>query len=320
MRRGGTRSGRRSGCRWGVRIGCKDGVARRCLGYSRRVELLRALAALAEPPSAALRPIADALELGPLPPAAIHADLFDFQLYPFASVYLNADGMLGGEARDRIAGFWRALGASPPAEPDHLTTLLGGLASLLDEAPAVCDDRAETATTRAWRAFFAEHIESWLPAWLSSLERLCAADDRRAFFRCWGHLLGRTLAELEARASVPGGLPLHLRAAPALADPRQDGADAFLQGLLAPAVSGIILLRDDLARGARTLELGLRHGERRFVLRALLGQRATATFAWLAQEAQRQAASLRDRGPADRHWRKRAAATSHLLRALACAA
>ena len=53
-----------------------------------------------------------------------HTDLFVFQLQPYASVYLGAEGMLGGEARDRIAGFWRALGASPPSEPDHLATML----------------------------------------------------------------------------------------------------------------------------------------------------------------------------------------------------
>ena len=96
------------------------------------MEIFRALGALLEPPSPGHERLAAALELGPLPPAADHTDLFDFQLYPYASVYLGAEGMLGGEARDRIAGFWRALGLTPPPEPDHLAVMLGLYAGLCE--------------------------------------------------------------------------------------------------------------------------------------------------------------------------------------------
>ena len=40
--------------------------------------------------------------------------------------------MLGGEAADRVAGFWRALGREVPGEPDHLSALLGLYAGLAD--------------------------------------------------------------------------------------------------------------------------------------------------------------------------------------------
>src|SRR5204863_6550834 len=96
------------------------------------VELFRTLGVLLEPPVAAHRPLAELLDLGPPPSAAEHTDLFRFQLYPYASVYLGAEGMLGGEARDRIAGFWRALGLVPPAEPDELTVMLGFYAELAE--------------------------------------------------------------------------------------------------------------------------------------------------------------------------------------------
>ena len=51
--------------------------------------------------------------------------------------------MLGGEARDRIAGFWRALGLVPPPEPDHLAVMLG----LYAGQPGA----------RAWRRYISEH-------------------------------------------------------------------------------------------------------------------------------------------------------------------
>jgi hypothetical protein len=123
----------------------------------------------------------------------------------------------------------------------------------------------------------------------------------------WGELLERAITtELEAlgREAV---LPLHLREAPAI-DP--EGPD-FVAQLLAPARSGVLLTRSDLARCARELGLGLRLGERRFALRALLEQDAPATLGWLALEARRQAA-LRGTG----FWRKRALAASRLLASL----
>ena len=88
------------------------------------MELFRALGSLAEPPAAVGREIADALDLGSLPDPAAHSYLFDQQLPPYASVYLGPEGMLGGDARDRIAGFWRALDLTPPGESDHITTML----------------------------------------------------------------------------------------------------------------------------------------------------------------------------------------------------
>ena len=75
--------------------------------------------------------------------SSAYMDLFGFQLYPYASVYLGSEGMLGGEARDRIAGFWRAIGEPPPSEPDHLAVLLALYARLCElaaetEEPSSC--------------------------------------------------------------------------------------------------------------------------------------------------------------------------------------
>ena len=109
---------------------------------------------------------------GPLPGGPQLSELFLFQLYPYASVYLGAEGMMGGEARDRIAGFWRALGLDPPTEPDHLAVMLALYARL-----AELEDETEDARNReAWRqsrgAFLWEHLLSWLPPYLSKLTEI----------------------------------------------------------------------------------------------------------------------------------------------------
>ena len=80
-----------------------------------RAELFRALGAVAGEPADA-RTACAALGLAG-PGNAEHTEVFVLNCPPYASVYLGAEGGLGGEAADRVAGFWRAIGVPPPAEP-----------------------------------------------------------------------------------------------------------------------------------------------------------------------------------------------------------
>ncbi|MDY7095072.1 MAG: molecular chaperone TorD family protein [Acidobacteriota bacterium] len=288
------------------------------------MELLRALGALAEPPEPGHAAVAEALGLGPLPDAHEHADLFTFQLYPYASVYLGAEGMLGGEARDRIAGFWRALGQTPPPEPDHLTTLLSMQAGLGELAPS--DEQEEDPRQlHARAAHLGEHLLSWLPPYLLRVEEVASP-----FYQGWAHLLAAVLAEEAQHLGGLAHLPstLHLPSAPSFRNPRTTGGDTLLKDLLSPARSGLILTRDDLARAADELNLALRRAERRYTLEALVGQDPAAILAWLAEESRRQAHSMASpaedslaahfpTGPLGDFWFSRALTTAELLDELA---
>jgi TorA maturation chaperone TorD len=281
------------------------------------MDLLRALAAYSEPPSREHARIAAALEL-PAPSAADHTDLFVLQLVPYASVFLGREGMIGGEARDRVAGFWRALGLVPPAEPDHLGALLGLYAALAEDELAQTI-RARAALRRQARAaLLHEHLLSWLEPWLAKLAEIAPPA-----YKAWGGLLADVLS-IEAGTLLDGRepLPAHLRAAPPLEAPERTGGAAFLEGLLAPARSGLVLVRGDLARAARDLGLGARPAERRYTLRHLLGQDPAGTLRWLRAESRRAARrSAVIAGPAvAAHWSDRAAATSDLLGAARAAA
>ncbi len=292
------------------------------------MEIFRALGTLAEPPTPGSQAIADVLELGQVPDPARHTDLFAFQLYPFASVYLGPEGQLGGVARDRIAGFWRALGLTPPAEPDHLAVLLGAYADLTAVAVPIAPTDPTSPSVPGNRGMHAraallwEHLLSWLPLYL---KRLQALDD--GFYARWAGLLAAALDAEAAQCSPPPLLPLHLREAPFLEDPRageastDGGGRTFLGALLAPVRTGMILTRDDLRRAARDLNLGSRIGERRFVLEALLGQAPAETLTWLADEAQRQACHSECQAPdlttLATFWSERATTTAALLRTLA---
>jgi len=272
----------------------------------------RALGVLCEPPDGSSALVADALGLPGVPDPAEYTDVFVFHLYPYASVYLGADGMLGGEARDRIAGFWAALRLTPPPEPDHLAALLGLHASLIDREA----EEGETARRLLWRqarsALVHEHLVSWLPPYLDRVEALAPPA-----YRAWAGLLRAALCEETAAAGPPEALSAHLRAAPPLPDPRREGSQAFVTGLLAPVRCGMILTRADLARAARDLGLGLRVGERKFALAALISQSPDAVLGWLAAEARRCASSHATHagvaGDAARFWANRAAGTADFL-------
>jgi TorA maturation chaperone TorD len=243
------------------------------------MELFRALATFAEPALKTSARVAEALELGELPAESEYTETFIFQLYPYASVYLGAEGMMGGDARDLIAGFWRALGLTPPAEPDHLSVMLALYAELVEREEAERDAASSERWRHTRKAFLWEHLLSWLPVYLRKLD-----DIATPFYRKWGDTLREALVEEIEAVGMPAQLPLHLRATPGLLDPREHETEEFLQSSLAPARSGMILVRADLARAGRKLGLGVRMGERKFILKSLFNQNPQAVLAWLLEE------------------------------------
>jgi hypothetical protein len=282
-----------------------------------RCELLRALGAVADSPADA-RVAGRALGLPDLD-GQQHADAFIMNCPPYASVYLGPDGALGGEGADRVAGFWRAIGITPPAEPDHLTALLSLYASLGQAAAESRRAATAAALARSRAALLWEHLWPWLPAYLDAVSGL-----EVPALSAWARLTRMAIAaEISAHPAAahpgPARLPLALRAAPAL-----PGADAGLGGLtgalITPVRSGIILTRHRLADGAGQAGVGYRIGERRFALRAMLEQDPAATLGWLSRECRRWARRHTSRpasGGIGRWWAGRAARTERLLRELA---
>ena len=286
------------------------------------MEIFRALGTLIEPPAAEHAHIAAALGLPAAPTAAEHARAVAQQRYPYASVYLGAEGMMGGEARDRIAGFRRALGLGQPGGPrrsahataDHLASLLGLLAAVDEWRRRESDGAREALLAQARDTLVWEHLASWAGPYLASFEG-CGV----AFYDAWASLLRDSLARLYREMAFPDYLPAALRSAPELADPRREGGPAFISALLAPARTGVILLRGDLMRLADETGLACRAGERRYVLNAFFAQDPGAALKWLAGHAERWSKRVAGAGPVPiaKWWSKRAAVTARLLGDLA---
>ncbi len=275
-------------------------------------EVLRALAVLSESPHPSHTGVAEALDLGPAPTATDHTQALVLGAVPYASVYLGPEGMLGGEAADRIAGFWRAVGHVPPPEPDHLAALLGLLAALT-EAEAAEEDPARAALRRRARSVLLwEHLLTWVPLFTRAV-----AGTGSSFHAAWAELLLDVLAAEAADLPAPDALPVALRSAPTLPDDAPGSRD-LAAALLTPVRTGIVITRSDLARLARSEGMGLRIGERAFTLAALLDQDPATTLGRLADLADAWAAEHRSDlgslGPVAAFWADRAASTSTTCR------
>ena len=290
-----------------------------------RWELLRALGAVPDSPAAARR-VGPALGLDPVSDAE-HTEAFVLNCPPYAAIYLGPQGAIGGEGADRVAGFWRAIGITPPAEPDHLAALLGLYARLGEAAAGARGPATAAALAQSRAVLFWEHVWPWLPAYLDAVTDLDAPS-----LTSWADLVRRALAAESGDLPPCPRRPLALRAAPPGARPATGAAlpgarpatspGDLVELLTIPVRSGLILTRRRLAEGAGQAGVGFRIGERRFALRAMLEQDPRATVAWLAGEAGRWQQRHRDRVPGDQvtaWWAARAARTGQVLRDYASA-
>lgn len=291
------------------------------------MELLRALGSLIEVPAPQHARIAAAAGLPEVPGPDVQGTVVEFQRYPYASVYLGPEGMMGGDARDRIAGFRRALGVADRAAPgdghgpghslagtDHLASLLALLGSLEqwraeEPHPARAALLEEARVTLYW-----EHLASWMVPYLTAFEG-CG----EPFYEAWASLLDEVLAEVAEGMELPDFLPRALRDAPALADPRDEGGAAFIASLLAPVRSGMILLRDDLVRLGEHTGMACRAGERRYVLGEYFAQDPGTALGWLSGHAAEWARRVAPAGPprVAQWWAGRAGESGALLADLA---
>ena len=115
--------------------------------------------------------------------------------------------MLGGETADRVAGFWRALGGEPPAEPDHLAALLGLYVGLVELGVRGRRRPPRRLLQRARAALLWEHLLSWVPMFLRAVAGAGSPFSRNGR-RCWERALiaeAVAIAHPDVRTASAGG-------------------------------------------------------------------------------------------------------------------
>lgn len=255
-------------------------------GWQRaEAELIRALAAFLYAPGPEHTRLAELLKLPNPPSPAEHSDLLLLQVHPYASVYLSENGMKGGEVRDRTDGFWRAVGREPPAESDHLGALLGLFAALHEAGSWVgADDGARGRLTgHAALALRREFLDEWLGVFLDVVDRAGSAP----FYGAWSAMMRRVWSETTVDADGPefraSTGDANSRQTVTVRHPDEHGLSTFIQDLLTPARSGLVVTRRELEREAREAGLAFRAGPRAGMLETLLKQAPGETLAWMVR-------------------------------------
>jgi hypothetical protein len=276
-------------------------------------ELFRSLGAVVLTPPPGNRAVCAALDL-PIPTGVEYTDAFVLSAPPHGAIHLGPEGKLGGEGLDRIAGFWRVMGVQAPEDADHLGALLMLYAELAEAEHNASDERGVAQLHRARTALFHEHIWSWAPGYLLAVTELGIAS-----VAAWARLTDEALRAEYAGLRAAEMLPLALRVAPPGMG-TADSLDETLDALVAPIRSGVVYTYRDLAGCAQHVGVGLRRGERRFALRAMLEQDAPGTLAWLGARArwwsQRCASVPRTANDPCAWWSRRAANTARVLKRL----
>jgi hypothetical protein len=278
-----------------------------------RWELFRSLGAVVLTPPPANRALCAALDL-PIPTGVEHTDAFVLSAPPHGAIHLGPEGKLGGEGLDRIGGFWRVLGLQAPEDADHLGALLMLYAELGEAEQNASAEHGRAQLNRTRAALFHEHIWSWAPGYLLAVGELGIAS-----VAAWARLTEQALRAEYADLGPAEMLPLALRAAPPGLG-AVDSLDETLDALVAPIRSGFVLTYRDLANCAHQVGLGLRRGERRYALKAMLEQDAPGTLIWLGARARwwsdRCSSAPRKTNDPCAWWSRRAANTARVLETL----
>lgn len=201
--------------------------------------------------------------------AAAHHRRFRFEAFPHAGVYLDPEGLAGGEAADRSRTTYRSAGFHPKLDDlaaDHLGVQLSFLSFLCGaEADALEDGELEAAGRIAelQRRFLDEHLLRWLPALVATID-----GTERDLWRQVVVMASELAAD--HRASYAGAAneaaPWRLPEAPRLLDDPETDLRTIVEFLLAPAHAGLFLGRNDLAVLGRKHELPRGFGSRRIIL------------------------------------------------------
>lgn len=206
--------------------------------------------------------------------AAVHYHLFGLNVFPYESAFLDGEAKLGGEVSESVLRFYQQGGfvaARSSEGSDHLAIELQFLAFLSEaEGEAIQDGLARVALRirDLARLFLDEHLLVWLPSLVQAIRQ---QGDR--FYAVLADLtldlasLHRDDLETVLLASPAR---FHLPPAPAPIIDDQTSLKAIAGCLVAPALSGIFLSRDDITRLARGQKLPRGFGSRAQMLANLL--------------------------------------------------
>lgn len=239
----------------------------RSLGYGLLADLLahgptertREAAEASEPLRRALAAYVDA---APDLLAVEQEHAFGWAAPPFEGAYLDPERIVGGVATDALWDVFAEAGFRPElksVDVEHLSTSLRCLAFLSGAESDAIEDGHTGAIERVRelsRRLLDEHVLRWVPVFAQAVRRLD---------RPFATALVDQIEELVLmhREQLPGApRRFELPAAPALLEDESTGLREIGELLATPALSGVVLTREDIARLGRGARVPRGFGER----------------------------------------------------------
>lgn len=207
--------------------------------------------------------------------AATHQHLFGFNLFPYASIFLASDGLLGGDISAQANQHYRQAGFqvdTAATSPDHIGHALQFLAFLCGaEADAWRDDLAHVAARM--RQLQGQFLQTHLLHWIFALETAVSAQ-QTLFYSQLASLTVQLVSEhataLEQQLRTIPLSSMALPTPPDLLAQEKTGLRRIARYLTIPPYSGLFLSRDHIGRLARQLDLPRGFGSREQMLENLL--------------------------------------------------
>jgi len=207
--------------------------------------------------------------------AAAHHTLFRFNLFPFESIFLGSDGLLGGDITQGVVNHYQRSGfpvSGDDTSPDHVGIELAYLAFLSGaESDAWEDNLAPTAVRlqRHQSDFLQTHLLRWLPPLIVAIRQ-----QGGPFFTAVADLtLSLVTDHYQTLRNNLDDTAVHswqLPPAPDLLNDEKTGLKQIAAFLVTPVHSGLYLSRDDVGQLARRQELPRGFGDRQQLLLNLL--------------------------------------------------
>ncbi len=213
--------------------------------------------------------------------------LFEFNVYPYASIFIDPSGMLNSDWAGFVTGVYDALGldvnlGAGVAASDHLSAQLEALTTLCEREEHASTEEQKTRALHDQRVLLVEHILPWLASFVWAIQRI----DNGFYSECAQLTLDVCLDHADSLMSENQDLQLEftfpaieedLKAVqPINAKQKAGEARSKLQSLITPARSGLFLSRQDIIQLGRRLDLPVRFAERPFMLENLFSSAADA--------------------------------------------
>lgn len=203
--------------------------------------------------------------------AADHQQLYGYNVFPFATLFLSPDLLLAGSITEQVSALYVQGTFQPTDQADHLVQELEFLAFLCQAEAGAQSGEAVGQILRLHRLqrhFLDTHLLWWLPLFGQAVQM-----EGQSFASALATLSVEFVLDHRVDLGDDQTDEIHaspLPQPPAILDDAQTGLKEIGAYLLTPVYSGIYISRDQIGRMARSLGLPRGFGERRQMLTNLL--------------------------------------------------